>query len=902
MDDMDSRTITKAEKAEIVSAMEEKTRDDVATTKWSKADFSTSLAHLTKLAPVDIEFNDITYSIPTGRKASKVILRGVSGQFKSGELTAILGASGSGKSTLLNILSGYKCHGTTGLININGQSRDVNDFKKMSCYIMQDDLVQPKLTVFEAMSFAIDLKLGKKLSNEVKLTAIEEIIDVLRLNNARNTNSEKLSGGERKRLSIALELVNNPPVIFLDEPTTGLDEISSMQCISLLQKLAKRFTRTVICSIHTPSASIFSKFDNVYVMAKGQCVYRGPSVNVVSFLRQVGIDCPKHYNPADFIIEVSTEQYGHEFVERMVNYVDTKLPIVPITRSTPLEFELERRHPRISWYEQFITLFKRMMLQTYRDKSYIYLKISLYVFLGFMIGLIFLNIGNDGSKTLFNFGFCFISLIVFLYVPMLPVLLHFPSEVLLVKREHFNRWYNLSSYFCALSLSYIPAQICMTLLYVMMVYFITGQPLELFRWTMFFVICLICAFIAESIGLSIASTLSIVNGMFVGPVVAVPLMLVSIQGMGSPEPLPIYRTLVMYLSYIRYGLEGLILATYGYNRDKLPCPPEEIYCPYSIPRELLRILQMEQADFWIDMIALVVILFMFRALTFYLLRQRLQPNKTFQALHLIGYAGICVSTENSQLLRNSLVILQKENHFRKCYYWGKINGVRNDYHIAHGYEKDCMTDQVYYYSTDGLTWLLLPKAEKYAKFLTPLAVNKFEGEPSIVTNVYDINPPFPPNEDPKRYYSGDIPKELKEEDRLAAVIESINEDAAIVPRGGWFKCPNGEVIENVAFDGLDATDASNLKSYLHARKPQQKWNTNLLTRPDYNYATDFLDSIDLDVPQGCWDLQLLSGCRLAILHSSYWPGMIFYHKLNTPHYGFLYIGNGKKNMDVPFMI
>lgn len=97
---------------------------------------------------------------------------------------------------------------------------------------------------------------------------------------------------------------------------------------------------------------------------------------------------------------------------------------------------------------------------------------------------------------------------------------------------------------------------------------------------------------------------------------------------------------------------------------------------------------------------------------------------------------------------------------------------------------------------------------------------------------------------------GPIPKELKEEDRLAAIVESITEDAAIIPRGAWFKCPNGDVIENLSFEGLCASDASHLKSYLHARLPKEKWNTNLLSRPDYNYALDFLDSIDLDVPQG----------------------------------------------------
>ncbi|XP_046827924.1 ATP-binding cassette sub-family G member 1-like isoform X3 [Vespa crabro] len=488
-------------------------KNDITKCKSYNIDVSKHLRHFKKLEPLDIEFNDITYSVPIGRRESKVILKGISGQFKSGELTAILGASGSGKSTLLNILTGYKFQGVTGSININGQPRDVNEFIKASCYIMQNDLIQPKLTTYEAICFAIDLKLGSKLTRTEKSAAIKEIMEILRLTKAKNTVSEELSGGEKKRLSIALELVNNPPVIFLDEPTTGLDEVSSIQCILLLQKLAKHLMRTVICSIHTPSASIFSKFDNIYVMESGQCVYRGPSNNVVPFLQQIGIGCPIHYNPADFILEVSTGEYGQEYVERMITYVNKKLPILSITRSIK-EFELERKHPRISWYEQFVTLFKRMMLQLYRDR-----------------------VRNNKKK----------------------------------KKEKIKD------------------------IYIFVVFI-----------------------------------------MFIGPSIGAPLMLLAVQGMGDSEPLPMYRTVIMYSSYLRYGLEGLIVATYGYNREKLPCPIEEVYCHYSSPRELLRTMKMEHTVFWIDIMVLIFILIFMKALTFYLLRQRLQPNKTFQALHLLG--------------------------------------------------------------------------------------------------------------------------------------------------------------------------------------------------------------------------------------------------------------------------
>ncbi|XP_043581092.1 ATP-binding cassette sub-family G member 1-like isoform X1 [Bombus pyrosoma] len=585
--------------------------------------------------PIDIEFNDLTYTVPCGRKGTKVILRGICGQFKSGELTAILGPSGAGKSTLLNILAGYKsADSVTGHISINGQTRDENYFKKMSCYIMQEDLLQPWLTVQEAMQFAVDLKLDN-ISQKAKSIAIDEILNILRLRHAKDTTTECLSGGERKRLSIALELVSNPPVVFLDEPTTGLDEISAAQCTDLLKSLV-RLGRTIICSLHTPSASIFAKFDHIYVIAAGQCIYRSTVHNLVPFVRQIGIECPKHYNPADFVIEISAGEYGSEWISRMINAVDTEFPIVPVSRRTRFEFQYKAKISKVSWFKQFVVLSKRMLLQLGRNKSYMYLKISLYIFLGFVVGSLFLNIGNDGSKTLSNFTFCFACLIILLYVPMSPVLMHFPSEVQLVKREYFNMWYDLSPYYCAFTIVNIPGQILLSSIYLLMVYVITNQPLELSRCAMFFSICFMCAFIAESMALVIASTLNIVNGTFVGPVISTPLVLVAIQGIGETESLSIYRKLIMYLSYIRYGIEGLVVALYGYNREKLYCSPAEIFCPFGTPRQVLLTMKMEHVVFWVDIIALIIILICLRALSYYLLRQRLKPNKMFQAVRLIG--------------------------------------------------------------------------------------------------------------------------------------------------------------------------------------------------------------------------------------------------------------------------
>ncbi|XP_011878507.1 PREDICTED: ATP-binding cassette sub-family G member 1-like isoform X2 [Vollenhovia emeryi] len=594
------------------------------------------MSYLSKLAAMDIEFNDVTYSVNTGSKKTTMLLGGLSGQFKSGQLTAIMGPSGAGKSTLLNVLAGYKCTDIGGSISINGQLRDMQEYKKMSCYIMQESITQPNLTVFEAMSFAADLKIGKRKSKSQKRAIIDEILSILRLTKTRNAITNNLSGGEKKRLTIALELVNNPPIIFLDEPTTGLDEVSAALCVDVLQKLA-HFGRTVVCSVHTPSASVFQKIDHVYIVAKGQCVYRDTVSNMVPFVQNMGLECPSHYNPADFIIEISSGEYGFDMVHQMIESVNTNLPLLPILRSKN-EFKFDRKTFKISRIYQFNTLVKRMLLQLYRNRVTVYLNIWLHLFMGITIGALFFNLGNDGSKykALYNVGFCIVCMVIFSYFPLLPVLLKFPTEIQTMKREYFNGWYDFSAYYWAIAVIGIPFQIFYTAIIISIAYFATGQPLELQRCFMFFSVCCMCAFIAESIGQNIASIFNTVNGLFTGSVLFCPLLLLAVQDISeSITPVSIHRAIFTHTSYIRHGFEAITLALYGYDRKKLFCPLEEIYCHYRTPQTILKIIGMGNLDFWINMLCLFIVLLFSKGITYCFLRHRVQPNKTFQMIQFI---------------------------------------------------------------------------------------------------------------------------------------------------------------------------------------------------------------------------------------------------------------------------
>uniref|UniRef100_A0A146LTE1 ATP-binding cassette sub-family G member 1 n=1 Tax=Lygus hesperus TaxID=30085 RepID=A0A146LTE1_LYGHE len=250
--------------------------------------------------PVEIRFQDLQYRANLGiGKGTKEILHNVHGRFLPSQLVAIMGPSGAGKSTLLDVLSGYRITGVRGVVTVNGRERDLEEFRRVSCYITQDDRLQPLLTVKENMKVAADLKLSAKYNDQDKYAVIDEILLMLGLKEAANTRAARLSGGQKKRLSIALELVNNPLVMFLDEPTTGLDSASCLLCIKLMKLLASQ-GRTVVCTIHQPSASLFQNFDHVYVLAEGQCLYQGSAEKVVPYLESVELPCPMYHNPADY--------------------------------------------------------------------------------------------------------------------------------------------------------------------------------------------------------------------------------------------------------------------------------------------------------------------------------------------------------------------------------------------------------------------------------------------------------------------------------------------------------------------------------------------------------------------------------------------------------------------------
>lgn len=339
----------------------------------------------------------------------KLILNNVNGEFRSCELSAVIGQSGSGKTSLLNVLSGYVTKNVFGTIRINGEDRSDDSFKKLSTYIMQEENLHPLLTVYEAMSFAMKFKTGNFYNQKERHSKIISILETLGLDVKINAYSGSLSGGEQKRLSIAVELVDDPSILFLDEPTTGLDSSSSTQCIRLLKRLAQE-GKTIICTIHTPSALILRMFDQLYAMADGCCIYQGSSENLVPFLNDLGLVCPELYNPSDFLLEVSTNEYGPQN-DRLVKKIKNGL-------NEQYRESLNNNHNQSIGRSQkddkvfsdnksshFVREFTQLMHRNYvfltRDKLLLLIRLVAHVAVGLMIGFLYFDIGNSASQ-IFN--------------------------------------------------------------------------------------------------------------------------------------------------------------------------------------------------------------------------------------------------------------------------------------------------------------------------------------------------------------------------------------------------------------------------------------------------------------------------------------------------------------------
>lgn len=400
--------------------------------------------------PVDLVWRDLTFDVPlsvtkkrrkgaapheelaptttsTGHEATPVkhglrrVLHGLSGQVRTGQVLAIMGASGSGKTTLLNLLSGRMKSSTKcvsgGKIFVNGHSRDYETFPQIAKFVEQDDTTMfAELTVREQILFAARLALPGSVSETQKVARVDKIIQELGLTKAKDTyvGSELVrgvSGGERRRAAIGVELVTDPSLIFLDEPTTGLDSFNALNVMSSLRQLAKN-GRTIVTTIHQPRSSIFHLFDMLCLIAEGRTVYFGPAADVADYFGNLGFPMPVNFNVADFAIDVlsidpRTKEKEVKSTARVQyisdHYHESVEPQVlaqahDFNESDSLgKFADSKRKNSI--FKEFCILTRRALLLMSRERQLNTIRLSQTLFFGILLGLLWLNTGRETTEA-----------------------------------------------------------------------------------------------------------------------------------------------------------------------------------------------------------------------------------------------------------------------------------------------------------------------------------------------------------------------------------------------------------------------------------------------------------------------------------------------------------------------
>ncbi|VAI77408.1 unnamed protein product [Triticum turgidum subsp. durum] len=379
-------------------------------------------------SPLSMCFDDVNYYVdmPAEMKQQGVtddrlqLLRDVTGSFRPGVLTALMGVSGAGKTTLMDVLAGRKTGGyIEGDIRISGYPKNQATFARISGYCEQNDIHSPQVTIRESLIYSAFLRLPEKIgdqdiTDEIKIQFVDEVMELVELDNLKDAlvglpGISGLSTEQRKRLTIAVELVANPSIIFMDEPTSGLDARAAAIVMRTVRNTVDT-GRTVVCTIHQPSIDIFEAFDELLLLKRGgQVIYSGKlgrnSQKMTEYFEAIpGVPKIKDkYNPATWMLEVSSVAAEVRLSMDFADYYRTsdlykqnKVLVSQLSRPEPgtsdLYFPTEYSQSIIG---QFKACLWKHWLTYWRSPDYNLVRFSFTLFTALLLGSIFWKIGTN---------------------------------------------------------------------------------------------------------------------------------------------------------------------------------------------------------------------------------------------------------------------------------------------------------------------------------------------------------------------------------------------------------------------------------------------------------------------------------------------------------------------------
>ncbi|KAF2398607.1 putative ABC multidrug transporter [Trichodelitschia bisporula] len=464
-------------------------------------------------------WRDVDYHVPF-HGAQKQLLNKISGFAKPGQLLALMGTSGAGKTTLMDVLAQRKDAGTIhGSIMVDGAPRSIS-FQRTTGYCEQNDVHEPTATVREALLFSARLRQKYSIPDKEKVQYVDHIIDLLEMREFEDAlvgvPGAGLSVEQRKRLTLAVELVARPTLLFLDEPTSGLDGQSAYNIMRFMRKLAEA-GQAVVCTIHQPSATLFNAFDSLLLLAKGgRTTYFGEtgegSAELLRYFADHGAPCPADVNPAEHIIDVVQGRQGdgvdwvqawEESAERvaMLREIDE----LNATATPPVEDpEMGGSFATPKLFQAKIVIW-RQSVGLWRNPDYVMSKVNFHIVAALFAGFTFWNLGN----TTYDMQLRLMAVFNFIFVApgvinqMQPFYLH--NRDIFETREKKSKTYHWSAFVAGQCAAETPWLILCGTLYFCCWYFTTGMPVTASISGQVYFQMVLYEFLYTSIGQSIAT-------------------------------------------------------------------------------------------------------------------------------------------------------------------------------------------------------------------------------------------------------------------------------------------------------------------------------------------------------------------------------------------------------------
>ncbi|KAG5043326.1 hypothetical protein JHK87_007241 [Glycine soja] len=607
----------------------------------------------------------------------KLMLNGITGFAEPARIMAVMGPSGCGKTTFLDSFTGKLAANVvvTGNILINGKKKSF--YSKEVSYVAQEELFLGTLTVKETLTYSANIRLPSKMTKEEINKVVENTIMEMGLEDCADTrignwHCRGISNGEKKRLSIGLEILTQPYVLLLDEPTTGLDSASAFYVVQSLCHIAHS-GKIVICSIHQPSSEIFSLFDDLLLLSSGETVYFGEAKMALKFFADAGFPCPTRRNPSDHFlmcINLDFELITEALQRTQLNLIPTNSTIgmrtseirrilIQSYKSSKLMINARKRIEQLkpneeqeikpyigsstTWRKQLCTLTERSFLNMTRDIGYYWLRIVFYILVGITIGTLFFHIGT-GNNSILARGKCVSFIYGFMICLSCGGLPFFIEELKVFYGERSKGHYGEAAFVVSNIISSFPFLVLTSLSSGIIIYFMVQFHPGLSNCAFFCINLFCCLSVVECCIMIVASVVpNVLMGIGTGTGVIVFMMMPSQIFRSLPDiPKFFWRYPMSYLSFAAWAVQG------QYKNDMLgvefdPLLPGDVKVSGEQVLSLVFGVPLDHNKWW-DLTALATLLLVHRLVLYLVLRfvKRAQsPKLWFYAKKSLHFAGRC---------------------------------------------------------------------------------------------------------------------------------------------------------------------------------------------------------------------------------------------------------------------